>query len=92
VNKLEFVKKINEQSLNRLSGSMISLSSARVPKKKLNEPNLNIQYSARLNSISTLVANHDIIIDFFIIIIKQKKKSQYLVNKFASDFVFCFFF
>jgi hypothetical protein len=53
VNKLEFVKKITEHSLNRLSGSVISSSSTRV-RKKLNEPSLNIQYSARLGSITAL--------------------------------------
>jgi len=55
VNKLEFVKKINEQSLNRLSGLVIRSNSTRVP-KKLNEPSLNIQYSVWLGSITALMS------------------------------------
>jgi hypothetical protein len=46
VNKLEFTKKINEQSLNILSSSMISTSSDPVwikeKKKKKKELSLNI--------------------------------------------------
>jgi hypothetical protein len=41
MNKPEFVRKINEQDLNRLSSLVISSSSVHV-RKKLNELNLNI--------------------------------------------------
>jgi DNA-dependent RNA polymerase auxiliary subunit epsilon len=53
VNKLEFVKKINEQSLNKLSGLVISSSSTHV-RKKLNKLSLHIQYSTQLSSITVL--------------------------------------
>lgn len=46
MNKFEFVRKINEQILNKLSSSVINSNLVRV-RKKLNELNLNIEYSAR---------------------------------------------
>jgi hypothetical protein len=42
VNKLEFVRKINKQSSNKLSSSVISSHI----RNKLNESSLNLQYSA----------------------------------------------